>query len=167
MEGGVKAMGAMVRYEHMLERDPGTVPEFEVDRDGAAAIFGEVKEAGRKNLTLDEARRVFEAYGIPFAKSALCHSREELAEAAKDIGYPLVMKITSPDILHKTDVGGVVAGLRTFEEAQQAFDAMMARASALTPKPIWSAGGTEVDSLLRTRSSRFELANRRRPVSRV
>ena len=134
-ESAVKAMGAMVRFEYMLERDPGTVPDFDVDAEAVTAIFREVKEAGRKNLTLDEARRVFVAYGIPFAKSALCHSREELAEVAKDIGYPLVMKITSPDILHKTDVGGVVAGIRTFAEAEQAFDQMMARASALVPQP--------------------------------
>ena len=134
-ESAVKAMGAMVRYESMLERDPGRLPEYPVDRDAAGAIFRQVKDAGRKNLTLDEARQVFEAYGISFAKSRLCHSREELAEVGKDIGYPLVMKITSPDILHKTDVGGVVAGIRSFQEAEQAFDQMMARASALEPKP--------------------------------
>jgi acetyltransferase len=134
-ESAVQALGAMVRYESMLERDPGSTPDFDVDRDAVAGIFSAVRDSGRKNLTLDEARQVFEAYGIQFAKSRLCGSREELAEVGQDIGYPLVMKITSPDILHKTDVGGVVAGIRTFEEAQQAFDQMMERAGALTPKP--------------------------------
>ncbi len=134
-EGAVKALGAMVRYRERRERDPGTIPSFDVDRETAAAVFRGVQEAGRRNLTLDEARRVFEAYGIPFARSRLCRSREELAATAAEIGYPLVMKITSPDIIHKTDVGGVVAGIRTREEAEAAYDRMMARALALEPRP--------------------------------
>ncbi len=134
-ESAVQALGAMVRYEAMLERDPGTTPVFDVDRETAAGVFRAVKDGDRKNLTLDESRQVFEAYGIPFAKSRLCRSREELAELAGDVGYPMVIKITSPDIIHKTDVGGVIAGIRSFEEAQDAFDRVMARAEALVPAP--------------------------------
>ena len=134
-EAAVGALGAMVRYGTMLAREQGSVPSFDVDRERVAGIFANVHDSGRKNLNLDEARHVFEAYGIPFAKSQLCTSREDLARVADEIGYPLVMKITSPDILHKTDVGGVVAGIRDRAEMEVAYDQMMARAQAIEPTP--------------------------------
>ena len=69
------------------------------------AIFKKVKAGGRSILTVEESRTVLESYKIPFAKSGLAKSENEAIKIAKKIGYPVVLKIVSKDIVHKTDVG--------------------------------------------------------------
>jgi acetyltransferase len=127
-EAAVKALGAMVRYRELLQRDPGTAPSFDVDRDAAEAVFRAVVADGRRDLTLDESRRVVEAYGIRFARSVLVRERTQLAAAADFVGMPTVAKLTSHEILHKTEVGGVATDLRTLEELERAYDAILERA---------------------------------------
>jgi acetyltransferase len=134
-EAAVRALAAMSRYREMRDRDPGRAPDFDVDRDAAARVFAKAAAEGREQLSLDEAGAVLSAYGLRFAKSRLVAKRDGLRAACREIGFPLVMKIVSPDIVHKTEIGGIVVDVRSADDALVAFDALLHRASSLTPKP--------------------------------
>lgn len=132
-ESAARALAAMVRHREMRERDPGTVPDLRVDRAAAAAVFSAAAKEGREHLSVEEAARVFGAYGIRFAKSRLVPGRDGLRAAAKAVGFPMAMKISSPDIVHKTEMGGVVLDVRSVEEAAVAYDALLHRAQTAHP----------------------------------
>jgi len=80
-----------------------------------------------------EAREVLAAYGFRVPAARLVRSAEEAAQAAEGIGYPVVMKISSPDILHKSDIGGVRVGIATTEQVADTFDLIMLRAQRYMP----------------------------------
>jgi acetyltransferase len=89
---------------------------------------------GRTALGEAETRSLLEAYGLPAPKSDLAATAEDAVQAAERLGYPVVLKVVSPDILHKTDVGGVKVGLRTREEVRDAFDLITYRARRYLPE---------------------------------
>jgi acetyltransferase len=134
-EAAVHALAAMARYRELRDRDPGSVPEFRVDRAAAARIFAKAAREKREHLALDEAVAVLSAYGLRFARSRLVARREDLRDACRDVGFPLVLKVVSPDIVHKTEIGGVVANVQNAEDALVAFDALLHRAGAVRPAP--------------------------------
>ena len=82
-----------------------------VDRQAVGEIFARLKAEGRTALTAPEGQLVCQAYGIPVPREALATSPAEAARLAAELGFPVVMKIVSPRILHKTDAGGVVVGV--------------------------------------------------------
>jgi len=94
------------------------------------AVLDKVKTDGRTSLTAPECRVVCEAYGIPLPAEGLATSGAEAVETAVRIGFPVVMKIVSPDILHKTEAGGVMVGVDSAEAARAAYDKIMANAKA-------------------------------------
>ena len=98
------------------------------DQSRVRAVFEEVKTAGRTVLTAPEAREVCEAYGLPVPKEGLARSIEEAARVARDIGFPVAVKIVSPDILHKTEAGGVQLGLSNTRQVRQAYRTITANA---------------------------------------
>ena len=77
---------------------------------------------------------MFKAYNIPVPGAAICNSADDAAAAADKIGYPVVMKIVSPDIAHKTDVGGVVVGVKNAQAAKDAYNSIMKSVSEKAPK---------------------------------
>jgi len=81
-----------------------------------------------------EAKRLLSAAGVPFAPEQTARSREQAVAAANEIGFPVVMKILSPDIAHKSEAGGVVLGLRDADDVASAYDAMMQRVAQRAPK---------------------------------
>jgi acyl-CoA synthetase (NDP forming) len=81
-----------------------------------------------------EAKRLLGAAGVPFAPELAAASRDEAVAAAEGIGYPVVMKVLSPDIAHKSEAGGVVLGLRSASDVASAYEAMMQRVAAREPK---------------------------------
>lgn len=87
----------------------------------AKSILKKVKSSGRKVLTLEESRTVLESYKIPFAKCRMVKSVEEAANVAKKIVYPIVLKIVSKDIIHKTDIGGRIVDIKNESELQTAY----------------------------------------------
>ncbi len=91
-------------------------------------------QAAPKLLTEVEAKEMLEAAGIPVAKTRLAKDRDEAAKVAAEIGFPIVIKIVSPDIAHKSDVGGVRLNLTNAGEVRAAFDAMMADVKKAQPK---------------------------------
>lgn len=82
----------------------------------------------KRNLTEPEARDLLSEYGLPLAKYRVATNAQEAVAAAAEIGYPVVLKIVSPDIVHKTDAGGVKVGLASPEAVGAAYEAIVANA---------------------------------------
>jgi acyl-CoA synthetase (NDP forming) len=133
-ESAAKALAAMHRYRQWLERPEGTFNQYDVERDAVQRILREACAAGEEHLTGPAALAVFRAYGIPVLESRIVATADDAARAAEALGMPVVMKIESPDVVHKTDVGGVVVDLRTEEEVRVEFDAMVNRVRKARPE---------------------------------
>ncbi|MBV8804341.1 MAG: acetate--CoA ligase family protein [Sinobacteraceae bacterium] len=104
------------------------------DKNAVRRILDEAKAAGRQSLTAPEARGVCEAYGINIPKEGVAKTGEEAAKLAASIGFPVMMKIVSPQILHKTEAGGVLVGVKSAEAATQAFATIVENARKYDPK---------------------------------
>ena len=91
-------------------------------------ILDAVKAEGRSSLTAPEGKLVCDAYGIAVPQEGLAGSAAEAARVASSMGYPVVMKIVSPDILHKTEAGGVIVGVKDADAAAKAYDTILANA---------------------------------------
>jgi len=100
------------------------------DRAAVQAVLDQVRAEGRTVLTAPEGKQVCEAYGIPVPKEGLATSAPEAARLAQEIGYPVVLKIVSTDILHKTDAGGVLTGLASAAAVEQGYSTILANARA-------------------------------------
>jgi acetyltransferase len=123
-ENAVRALAHMPWYREVIELKEGKeVPEFEVDRTKVeAAIAEQLKDAPRKLLSQHEAHGIFEAYGLPVMRNLLARSPDEAAESFDSkFGRPVAMKVMSPDVVHKSDVGGVLLGIDSATEAREAF----------------------------------------------
>jgi acetyltransferase len=103
-------------------------PYTDVDTAKAKAIIAEARKSGRRALTEPEAKSLFAAYGLPVTKSSLAKTEDEAVAYAQEIGFPIVLKIVSPDILHKSDAGGVRVNLKDAESVRTAFRTIMANA---------------------------------------
>ncbi len=137
-ERAVRAMLAMYQRRRFLDSPPREIERFEVQLQGVQEVFQQVRSEGRLTVGDAEARRVMEAYGIPLPQSVLAKDPEEAVGAAESIGYPVAMKIASPDILHKTDIGGVRLNIRGPDEARDSFDLLNYRALRFMPEAeIW------------------------------
>ena len=97
-------------------------------KDAVRKVLDAVKADKRTSLTAPEGKLVCDAYGIPVPKEGVATSAADAAKLAGGMGFPVVMKIVSPDILHKTEAGGVIVGVKTAEDAQKAYDTILANA---------------------------------------
>src|ERR1700688_1520221 len=97
-------------------------------KDAVRKVLDQVKADNRTSLTAPEGKLVCDAYGIPVPKEGVATSAGEAARIAAGMGFPVVMKIVSPDILHKTEAGGVVVGVKTAAEAEQNYETILANA---------------------------------------
>ncbi len=132
-ETAARALAALDRYRAWLERPVPEPTRFEADRDGVERILDRVEEEGREQLSELEALDVLDAYGIPTVERHVAASAEAAVEAAGDLGYPVVLKVLSPEIVHKTDVGGVITDLRTAEEVEEAYGRIRNRVQSARP----------------------------------
>jgi acetyltransferase len=124
-ESAARALAAMHRHRKWTER-PFQEPErFQVDRRVVELILDRVQAAGRTQLTEVEALKAFKAYGVPTIPYRVAHSEEVAIEVAEELGYPVVLKIISPDVVHKTDTGGVRVDLRSPDEVAEAYRAIV------------------------------------------
>lgn len=99
-------------------------------REQVKAILDQVKAQGRTSLSAPECKQVCDAYDIPLPQEGLAASADEAVKLAQKIGFPVVMKIVSPDILHKTEAGGVVVGVDNADEARAAYDSIISNAKS-------------------------------------
>ena len=147
-ETAVTALEAMTRYAKLEERVYDDVIEKvdDVDKDAVKAIFDKVVADGRDTLLGSEAYAVAEAYGISAAPIKLSTSADEAAELAEEMEFPVVLKIASDKILHKSDIGGVKVGIENADEAKAAYDEIIANAKAAHPDII--PDGVEVQKMM-------------------
>jgi acyl-CoA synthetase (NDP forming) len=137
-ERAAAAFAAMRNYRMGRDWPDVEIPHFEAEGEKVRKIIDEARAAGRVTLGDAECRIILDAYGIkrPFAEVA--PSADESVRLADQIGYPVVLKIASPDILHKTDVGGVKVGLANASAVRDAFDLITYRAHRYVPDAtIW------------------------------
>ncbi len=137
-EEAVDAFLYVARYHRsqalLLEAPAATTAALQPDVPRARAIVAGVLAEGRAVLTEPEAKDVLAAYDIPVVETRVVRHAAELAEAAAALGYPVALKILSPDISHKSDVGGVALNLDSAEEVKRAASAMLDRCRELAPE---------------------------------
>jgi 4-hydroxybutyryl-CoA synthetase (ADP-forming) len=127
-EGAIRTLSAMIRFSNWIKSPNGKITKFKVNKDKAKKIFDKVKKEKRPNLLEEEGQEVLKAYGLPLPQSALAKNETEAVRIAKKIGYPVVMKIASPQIIHKSDAGGVKVNLTNDEEIKDAFKTIIKNA---------------------------------------
>jgi acetate---CoA ligase (ADP-forming) len=123
-EEAVEALGSLARYHAWRNRPRAEVRTFPVDRDLVAKTLAAARAGGASVLPEYAARSLLSAYGIPFAATRSATTVEDAVRAAGEIGYPVVLKVASPDISHKTDVGGVAVGIEDPDGLRSAWDRM-------------------------------------------
>ncbi len=128
----VKALEAMVRYQGRRERPIAPI-RLLVDHGRVMSLLQRLLDRGPAALGEAEAREVIGAYGFRGPKSVRATSASEAAEAAERIGYPVVLKIAAPEILHKSDVGGVCLGLTNRDAVLRAYAQVMTQAATAAP----------------------------------
>jgi len=125
----VNAMAALREFAHSRAQAAHPFTRYtDVDEAAAREIIAKARAARCCNLTEVEAKKVFAAYGLPVAMTELATSEEQAVELAAEVGYPVVMKIMSPDILHKSDAGGVKVDVKTPEEVRETYQMILANA---------------------------------------
>ncbi len=132
-ESAVRALAAMYEYQCWVERPRTEIRHFDVDVGKAREIISNAKRAGLTNIPQDDALRILSIYGLPVIKTETASSKAEALEAAKRIGYPVAMKIVSPDVVHKIDVGGVKLDLSSDQDVSEAFDEILKNVNARVP----------------------------------
>lgn len=132
-ESASRALAAMNRWRHWRLRPPGSEAAFAVNRDAARAVIHGVKAEGREHLAQHEVSDVLEAYGVRTVRAVDAATPDEAARVASEIGFPVVMKVLSPDIVHKTDVGGVLLDVRAENEVRRGFESIARRVREAHP----------------------------------
>jgi len=127
----LNAIGALKEYAQVRELTNEKLEVYEnIDKDKALKVIADARAEGREALTELESKQVFAAYGLDITHAKIATSEEEAVTFAEEIGFPIVMKIVSPDILHKSDAGGVKVDVNSVEEVKQFYNEILANAKA-------------------------------------
>ena len=145
-EKAIRTADAIYRYQRYLKLPDEKPSNYSVDKKKVDAIFKAVRADNRKVLLPPEAADVARAFGIPAPPCVLAEKTEDAIKRAAEMGYPVVMKIVSPDILHKTDIGGVVLNITTPEMVRKAFAEIMEKSR--TAHPEAKIYGVSVDKMV-------------------
>lgn len=130
----VAALKAMHQYATWKSRPPRVVTRFRVNRRRAGHIIKRSRSNGIFKLSEVKGKKVLEAYGFTIPEGRLVTSRDEAVEHARHIGFPLAMKIASPDVFHKTAVGGVRLNITSVQHVKDSYDLMMLRIGQKMPE---------------------------------
>jgi acetyltransferase len=130
----VRALGAMVRYKELREKKVSDeTPRVPGDQAAVRKLLDRVRSEGRTALSESEGKEILMAYGLPVPPEGEARTADEAVKLAHVIGYPVVMKISSPDIAHKTDVGGVAVNLRDDDDVRRTYGLMMSQVRERMP----------------------------------
>ncbi|MCD6448507.1 MAG: acetate--CoA ligase family protein [Thermoplasmata archaeon] len=132
VEDAVSSLYAL--YKVNERKDEGELEEIEMDEERIRKIIERAIKEGRRKLLAHEAKAILQAAGVDVPPFYLVRNIEEAVEAANKIGYPVVMKVVSEDIIHKTDVGGVVLNIENEKEAAEAYEAIIENCKRNVPK---------------------------------
>jgi len=127
----IHSMAGLREYARMKEILTETSEEVKSsNRAEALKVINKARIEGRDGLTEIEAKEIFALYGLPVTTTKLAKSEHEAVEMAKEVGFPVVMKIVSPDILHKSDAGGVKVNIKDESTVREAYNTILANAKA-------------------------------------
>jgi acetyl coenzyme A synthetase (ADP forming)-like protein len=132
-ESAARVLAKMTDFMWWIERPATEVARHTVDRDKASRVLAKARNENRTFLMEHEAYEVLDAYGFPIIDTELAKNAEEAAAAAESMGYPVVLKIASPDVVHKFDFGGVKLNLRNASEVSEGFQAIVNSVRAKKP----------------------------------
>jgi acetyltransferase len=152
-ESAARALAGLVRHRRWLERPTGTIRHFAVDDDAVTAILDPATQptarpdarpdtpptdppsdhAGEVFLPLADALAILRAYGIPVIEHRAARTPDEAAAAARELGFPVALKVLSPEIVHKTEIGGVALDLRDETSVREACAAILDRVPLAAP----------------------------------
>jgi len=139
-ENAIRSFMSMYNYSRNLEllyETPATIPHaFTPQTEKNRKLIEAVVKDNRFVMTENESKMLLSNYEIPTATNAVAHSPEDAVRIAADLGYPVVMKILSPDIIHKTDVGGVQVNIKSGDEARQAYSEILHSSKSHNPEAI-------------------------------
>ena len=143
----VSCMGALFTYSRNRALEPEVPEKVELDVGRINELIAKARADGRRHLFPAEGRVLMEVGGLPIPTSSIGRDLGECVKAAEDIGYPVVMKVVSRDILHKSDVGGVVLDLENQKEVIEAYEAILY--NCRTRKPNAVIEGMEIAEMVR------------------
>ncbi|RJP64127.1 MAG: CoA-binding protein [Candidatus Abyssobacteria bacterium SURF_17] len=144
-EPAISAMEAMVRYETWRARPAPEYKSFSVDKKQVQRLLEEAWASGQTEIGEYTAREIISAYGFKVPGSVIANNVSDAEFIAEKIGFPVVLKIASPDILHKSDFGGVRVGVRSREEVREVFHEMKERVKRLLPDAdLWGISVQEM-----------------------
>jgi 4-hydroxybutyrate---CoA ligase (ADP-forming) len=132
-EPAIRTLESMYRFSKWLNYKNEPIKSYSVDKYKVKDILSDVKKQGRSNLLEDEGYEVLKAYGFPVPKSVLVNNENDAINASNKIGYPVVMKISSKDVIHKSDSGGVKVGVKDAVEVKDAFNLILSNVKARHP----------------------------------
>jgi acetyl coenzyme A synthetase (ADP forming)-like protein len=133
-ESAARVLSEMTKYTWWLGRPKTGIKKFKVDKAKAEEIIESTMRDGRRFLLEHEAYQVLEAYDFPIIRSVLAKSERQAVEAASKCGYPVVLKIASPDIIHKFDYGGVKLNIKDQREVRLAYREILRNVRTKRPK---------------------------------
>jgi acyl-CoA synthetase (NDP forming) len=142
----VSCLGSIYRYNHYLREYSEAVDRAAIDPPAINQVIDQALKEGRSFLLAHEGQAVMRAAGIPIPQTLITRSLDEAVRAAETIGYPVVMKVVSRDILHKSDAGGVALDLEDRNEVIDAYQAILRNARAY--KADASIEGVEVSEMV-------------------
>jgi len=140
-----RVLAEMHKYTQWLKRPKTSIKTYRVHKKNAQQIIEKARREDRSFLMEHEAYEVLKAYEFPVIQAFLAKNPDEAAKYAAKIGYPVVLKIASPDVLHKFDFGGVRLNIRTSEEARKTFEEI--RNNVLDKKPKADIKGILVEKM--------------------
>lgn len=132
-ERGIAAAGAIAAYWKIKKRPKSTEPYFPVDKAFVKNIINATRSKNQVNIDFLKANSILEQYGIKVAHSTMAISAANALDEAKKIGFPVALKISSPDILHKTDIGAVKLGLSSEKAVTNAYNEIMTNVKKYMP----------------------------------
>jgi len=135
-ESAVSAMAALYRWWRFGNENKGKIEPLNVDFTAIRGVIERVRRMNRTQLLEVEAKKVFEILGIRSPKAIVARSLDECIKASEKIGFPMVLKVVSPDIVHKTEAGGIRTGIVNTDEVTQAYKSIMANCRTNFPRAI-------------------------------
>jgi acyl-CoA synthetase (NDP forming) len=132
-ESAARALSEMANFTRWLRRPQTRIKKFKVNKTKAKKIIDSVKKEGRPFLLEQEAYEILKAYNFPVVTSIMAENEVQAIEAAEKIGFPVVLKVASPDVLHKFDFGGVKLNLKNKTEVRKAFQEILKNVLARKP----------------------------------
>ncbi len=145
-EGAVGTLKVMVEYAEWLRKDVPEIKRIDVDMETVKNVFKNARKENKLEIGESQARNILEAYKIALPEALTAKTPEEAKKIANDIGYPLVIKIDSPDILHKTDVGGIKVGVKNEIDLIESFNAIIT--SVKKHKPDANIRGISIQEMI-------------------